>query len=259
MGWSTDMQISVLPSGWGDCYPANVQVLLTEVASQVERSLRDTLTSAVVVPSPDTDPYPMTRCRLSPDHPFVVQLTARDKHWAQYAYQFAHELCHILSNPERLRGNPNNWFVEALCELSSVFTLRQMAEGWRTQPPYPNWVNYAASLAGYTVRTPIASGRNDLLSDAINQILSREEDNLREASIRKEFGDFGEADRGKIAVFSHAMLPIFESQPAGWNSVRNVPVSEGKLREYLTDWHTQVEPIDKPFVERILGVFGCTP
>ncbi len=115
-------------------------------------------------------------------------------------------------------------------------------------------------MAGYAVRTPIASGgRNDLLSDAINPLLARDEDNLRKASIHKEFGDFSEADRGKISVFSHAMLPIFEIQPNGWNSVGKVPETEGTLREYLTDWYTQVEPVDKPFVERILGIFGCAP
>ena len=124
---------------------------------------------------------------------------------------------------------------------------------------YHNWADYAASLASYTVRTPVASGHGSLLSDAISLLLPSEEDNLREASIRKPFGDFSESDRDKIAVFSHAMLPIFESQPAGWNSVRNVPVTKGRLSEYLADWYVQVEPIDKSFVERILGIFGWTP
>ena len=159
-----------------------------------------------------SNPYPMTHCRLSPDDLFRVQLTARDKLWAQFAYQFAHELCHVLSNLERLRGNPNNWFVEALCELSSVFTLRKMAERWRTQPPYPNWASDAASLAGYTVRT---SCQRTLLSfvEFHQPTKSSQEDDLREASTRKEFGDFSEIDRDKIAVFSHALLPIFENRP----------------------------------------------
>ena len=171
-------------SEWGDASPIDIQVLLTDVASHVERSLRKTLASVVVVPAPDTALFPMTHCRLSPGDPFVVQLSARHRHWAKYAYQFAHELCHVLSNPERLRGNPNNWFVEALCELSSVFTLRQMAEKWHTQPPFPHWASYAASLAGYPVRMPVASGQSYLLTDAINLLLASEEDNLRKASCR---------------------------------------------------------------------------
>ena len=253
------MQIVVEPQDWGDARTSDIEKLLVDVASHIERSLRDSLTGVVVVPAPEIDPNPRTLCRHSPSDPFKVQLTARHKLWGKFAYQFAHELCHVLSNLERLRGNPNNWFVEALCELSSVFTLRQMAERWRTQPPYPNWASYAGSLAGYPVCMPVASGQRDLLTDAVKLLLSSEEDNLRAASIRQEYGDFHEADRGKIAVFSHAMLPIFESQPTGWNSVRNVPETEGSLSEYLADWYTQVEPVDKPFVGRILGTLGCTP
>ena len=96
------------------------------------------------------------------------------------------------------------------------------------------------------------------MSNSINLLLSSQEDDLREASTRKEFGDFREIDRDKIAVFSHALLPIFENEPTGWNSVPNVPATKGRLREYLADWYTQVEPVDRPFVERILGTFGLT-
>ena len=252
------MQIVVEPQDWGDARTSDIEKLLVDVASHIEISLRDSLTGVVVVPAPEIDPNPRTLCRHSPSDPFRVQLTTRHKLWAKFAYQFAHELCHVLSNPERLRGNPNNWFVEALCELSSLFTLRQMADRWRTQPPFPNWDSYAASLASYPVRMPAASGQRDLLTDAINLLLSTEEDNLREASVRSEFGDFSDTDRDKIAVFSHAMLPIFESQPTGWNSVRNLPETKGRLREYLGDWHTQVETVDHPFVGRILGIFERT-
>ena len=68
---------------------------------------------------------------------------------AQFAYQFSHEFCHIMSDYERLRENPNGWFHEAICELASVFTLRCMAERWSSCAPYPNWVEYSDSLLSY--------------------------------------------------------------------------------------------------------------
>ena len=88
--------------------------------------------------------------RGPPDDPFVIQLTARDLEWSQFAYQFSHEFCHVLSNYENLKANPNNWFHEAICELASVFTLRRMAERWQTNPPYPNWADYVAALRDYS-------------------------------------------------------------------------------------------------------------
>ena len=197
--------------------------------------------------------------RSSTSDPFTVQLTAKGKLWAQFSYQFSHEFCHVLLNHEGLKDNPNNWFHEAICELASVFTLRRMAERWPTRPPYPNWADYAVSLASYTVRAPVASGHASLLSGAIRQFLSSEENTLRKASLRREFGDFSESDRDKIAVISHALLPLFESEPAGWNTVRNIPATKGPLTEYLADWYAQVDLGDKPFLRKILDAFEVTP
>ena len=73
--------------------------------------------------------------RENREGPFVVQLTARDRKWSKFAYQFSHEFCHLLSGHDRLRDNPNQWFHESLCELASVFTLRQMAKQWLISPP----------------------------------------------------------------------------------------------------------------------------
>lgn len=70
--------------------------------------------------------------------------------WAQLAYQFAHEYCHILSNNRR-PSHPTPWFwvQEALCEAASLFALRAMATQWVSDPPYPNWAEHAPRLAEY--------------------------------------------------------------------------------------------------------------
>lgn len=77
-----------------------------------------------------------------------VRLSTGQTYWSQYAYQFSHEFCHILCNydndPQR-----NKWFEESLCELASIFSMRQMADAWKTNPPYPNWKNYAKALRSY--------------------------------------------------------------------------------------------------------------
>ena len=254
------MQIIVEPGDWGDVLLCDITRLLEDVSSHIEQTLRDSMEGTVLVRlAPHYDWTPRTHIRSSASDPFTIQLTAQGKLWAKCSYQFSHEFCHVLSGHERLKDNPNNWFHEAICELASVFTLRRMAERWPARPPYPNWVSYAVSLASYTVQAPVASGHVSLLSGAIKQVLSSEENTLREASLRKAFGDFSQSDRDKIAVISHALLPIFESEPAGWNAVRNVPATKGPLTEYLADWYAQVELADKPFLKRILDVFELTP
>ena len=55
----------------------------------------------------------------------VVRLDTGQTYWAQYAYQFSHELCHVLCKCEDdHRGNL--WFEETLCETASMYCMRQI-------------------------------------------------------------------------------------------------------------------------------------
>ncbi|MDG1670574.1 MAG: hypothetical protein P8H96_06890, partial [Akkermansiaceae bacterium] len=59
----------------------------------------------------------------------VVKLDTHKTYWSQYAYQWAHELCHVLCG-FREDGRENKWFEETLCELSSLFCMRAMVLDW---------------------------------------------------------------------------------------------------------------------------------
>ena len=144
------MQIRIVQSIWGNSQPVNLEMLLTDVAFCLTQPLRELPSMNIVVePTSSEDDEPITPYRPSRQVPFTVLLSARDDYWCQFAYQFSHELCHVLSNYERLGEGPNGWFHEAICELASVFTLRRMAERWLTCPPFPGRSDYAGSLASY--------------------------------------------------------------------------------------------------------------
>ena len=239
------MQIIVPQDDWGDSVQTDIERLLADVASYITRWLRVPVEGVVFVLTGSEESNPMTYYRGDERGPFVVQLTARDRRWSQFAYQFSHEFCHILSGHDRLRGNPNGWFHESLCELASVFTLRGMAQRWLTYPPFPNWADYAASLEAYAGE--LVSFQERLLpSDmSLASWLMSEEEGLRGNSYQ----------RNKNAVVSYSLLPIFESEPTGWNAVRTLPDSSTGLKAYLHAWSLQVDPIDKPFVDRIIQLF----
>ena len=79
---------------------------------------------------------------------YLVQLATEKTFWAQYAYQFSHEICHILCGYENdYRGNL--WFEETLCETASLYCLKAMSHEWRTRPPYGNWRSYSPALSDY--------------------------------------------------------------------------------------------------------------
>ena len=144
------MKIKVLPYDWGEAQRNDIEVLLLDTASHLNRLLRSPFTGLIYVKaSPPNDYVPRVLYRRSSSEPIFIQLTAHDRHWSQFAYQFSHEFCHVLSDYERLRENPNNWFHETICEVASLFTLRQMAKRWLTEPPFSNWKDYAKHLANY--------------------------------------------------------------------------------------------------------------
>ena len=238
--------MQVEPLGWGAASGVDIQVLLIDVASHIEKFLRDPVTGTVQVrPAPSDDWTPRSHLRSSEREPFRIQLTARDKLWAKFSYQFSHELCHVLSDYERLRENPNNWFHEAICELASVFTLRRMAERWLTDPPYPHWADYAESLASYVQEHLLHKEHQLPVGLTLSAWLLSEEESLRKDCNQRE----------KNAVVSYSLLPLFENEPTGWNAIRNLPDSSAMLRDYLRQWCLQVDPRDRQFVNRIIQLF----
>jgi hypothetical protein len=60
--------------------------------------------------------------------------------WSKLAYQFGHELGHVLANswgPEAKPANPCQWLEEALVESFSIRGLGLLAESWARDPPFP--------------------------------------------------------------------------------------------------------------------------
>ena len=240
------VDITVVGCDWGGARPSNIEVLLTNVACHLTRVIREPPTGSIVVRATlRIDDDPMTLFRSCLDEPFTILLSARGRHWSQIAYQFSHELCHVLSGYERLRDNRNNWFHEAICELASIFTIRRMAEAWATRPPYPNWAGYARSLTSYAETCLAKDERRLPAGMTLSTWLLSEEEGLREDC----------RQRDKNAVVAYSLLPIFENEPTVWNAIRRLPDSSVVFRDYMLEWHRWAEPAEKPLVERICDAF----
>ena len=91
---------------------------------------------------------------LHTDAPTTAWITvivgARD--WCNLAYQFGHELGHVLCNswePNAAPRNPCQWVEEALVEAFSLHGLGILADDWGRTPPFPNDAAYGASIRDY--------------------------------------------------------------------------------------------------------------
>jgi hypothetical protein len=80
----------------------------------------------------------------------VVDIGALD--WSKLAYQFGHELGHVLCNSWQRQAAPklpSQWLEEALVEAFSIRGLGLLADSWERQPPFPNDAAFAGAIRKY--------------------------------------------------------------------------------------------------------------
>lgn len=130
--------------------------------------------------------------------------------WCQLAYQFGHELGHVLANSWRADarpGGPCQWLEEALVEAFSLRGLGRLAETWQTAPPFPGDNAYADAIARY---------RADILGAyrAIGKAEGGTGDLARwyARSQREIEGEGGLGDFAKAA--SAVLLDLYAAEPA---------------------------------------------
>jgi hypothetical protein len=72
--------------------------------------------------------------------------------WCKLAYQFGHELGHVLSNSWQVSakpGPPTQWLEETLVETFSIRGLRLLADSWEKAPPFAGDSAFAAAIRQY--------------------------------------------------------------------------------------------------------------
>jgi len=141
------MTITIESGVWGGAVDENVL--------RVFQSVENTFQSVGIVVS---DPIyvlrsgngPMIQIGRGANNSHLVRISEMQTRWDQYAYQFAHEFCHIFSEHELVPlGSRFGWWEEAICELSSIWCLNEMAREWSVNAPYSNWNSYSTSLKKY--------------------------------------------------------------------------------------------------------------
>jgi hypothetical protein len=249
------LDIRVQVNGFGAASSQDITVILRSAAFELWRHCPQTQLGGIDV---YYRPYhPQTDLKRTPSGRIAIGLAARDTHWAQYSFQFAHEFCHTLANfsnnPRRLIRSPpqvNFWLEESLCETASLFTLRAMSRSWRTAPPYPTWRDYAPWLNAYA-----------------EQRLTLPEHQL---PVEKSFLDWFQEHQPALrrnstiwpwnTIIAIQLLPLFEADPRAWEAVtslnRGSIGTNESLAEHLTEWRSQCPENLRPFVNRLAAIFA---
>ncbi len=239
--------IRVADEGWGEADKADIVKVLESAGGSLTATVPGLRLPPIEVSRSQTTP--ITLFERGPAGEIRVRLNVEDRRWAQFSFQFAHEMGHILCGYADY-PNPNSWFEETVCEAASLFALGRMAGTWKTAPPYPNWKDYAASLQKYrderTARASLPPGTT--LAAWLRE---------REASLRKDG-----TQRDLNLIMAAAILPLFEEAPEGWaavatlNAVRGGP--ERSFVHYLRDWSRSAPEKHRPFIAKIADRFGVS-
>ena len=247
------VSIRVLPGDWGGAEREDVENLLKSVARELWVYFPGrTLKPILVAP---TERHPVAGYAKGPDGEYFVYLSAKGRHWSQYAYQFAHEFAHILSNYERngrVLVRRNQWFDESLCETASLFTLRRLGASWLKGDtvPYPHWRTYGTAFQTYV---------QDLLSQPHRtlppkRVLADWYQGNAAALDRNPYG------RERDELVAGMLLPLFEEHPEAWVAIGYLNLEEsdatGSFQTYLANWHRNTPERQKPLVAKIIEMFG---
>ncbi len=239
------MQILVEPSDWGEAQVPEIQRLLDDVSWQLLHHFSDPPAGRIRVQCRSQEGCPRVLYRAAPGDDHVVWLTARHRFWCQLAYQFAHELCHIVSDFQRLQSPANEWFHESLCELASIYAIGQMSRTWPAAPPYPNWRSYAESLRAYADELTARDARKLPPGVTLGRWLCLHEPSLRADPCQREIN-------GLVAV---QLLPLFQRAPAQWQSIRFLPDSGDSFAEFLGQWQLACPVEHQEFISEIGSLF----
>ncbi|MDE0220471.1 MAG: hypothetical protein OXJ90_14495 [Spirochaetaceae bacterium] len=162
--------------------------------------------------------------------PYQIRLSARDRYWSQYVYQFSHEFCHVMTNFDCHKGHKHRWFDETLSELASLFVLHRLAKLWIAHPPdaIPDAAGFAPSHRTYAERTAARYPRisRDHLPEWFTEAVPKLEANPYERDLC-----------GTVAV---ALLDSFQADPTLWRDCLHLnhwnPDADPAFAEYLGSW-----------------------
>ena len=239
-------KIRLIEKNWGQTNEADVLAVLNSTARQLfPHSGRNDWDAIHVGRSSNG---PIVLFRRGDRGEYFVNLNTGDRFWCQYAFQFSHEIGHILCG-YREGDQSNHWFEETICETASLFALGKLSEDWKTNPPYSNWKSYAGQFEKYArERVEKQPWPEDLrLADWYEQ----EKDELA-----------GNAtDRGRNLMVAIRLLPFFEEDPAGWAALSSLNDRKDRkkrnFRTYLGDWLNGCKTEDRrAFVRKIAKAFG---
>ena len=189
-----------------------------------------------------------------------IIVDAGERAWTQLAYQFGHELGHVLANswqPHAKPALPCQWLEEAAVEAFSLRGLGLLAERWKREPPFANDNAYGDAIAAY--RQSIVEAYH---------ALAAEQGGLNDPAAWFATNRAGLETEGGLLPHARAavllLLTEYERSPASVESLGAMNRWPGRsgvpLEEYLRLWGESCEELQasSELPTRLREILGLT-
>lgn len=240
----TRLRVFVTDGDWGSSSVADIKKVCDSAAMMFTPHIQRGISEPLLVENDGTGPITLFRRGENNEH--IIRLDTKNRAWAQLAFQFSHELCHVMCNYRDVK-NAQLWFEETICEVASLFALRQMAKAWEQNPPYSNWKSYSTALQDYADQR---IQRQDVASQSLEKLYTDNSGKLQSSGTNRDINN-------QVAI---KLLPIFEERPSAWEAIRFLNLGPAKENEnfdsYLRGWHARVPEQQKAVVKEIAAKFG---
>jgi hypothetical protein len=228
---------------------ASIRAILQSTADEFARCFPDRKPFTVRVSFHKEGPITLYERGQHGEH--LVRLSASDTYWGQYAFQFAHELCHIYCN-YRIGDESTKWFEETLCETASLFVLRRLSERWEKNPPMKSLASTAGIFKKYA-------------DDRIKKMRLPKDGATTLAEFYKKHADAVAArsvddSRAAYATMAIELLDLFEEDPQTWQAVEHYnfakPSRKKTFAQKLDEWASACPETQQGIVKEIRRRFG---
>jgi hypothetical protein len=143
-----------LAGGWGSAPPEAVARVLTRAREACLTGLRlvsDRQPERLRVDN-HAGGFPAVWLHSDPASTAWIIVDIGPADWCKLAYQFGHELGHVLCNSWDAAAKPrppSQWLEEAMVEAFSIRGLGLLAASWERDPPFAGNAGFAASIRQY--------------------------------------------------------------------------------------------------------------
>lgn len=241
--------VRVVDGDWGDAAPWQIEVLLNAIAGEMLRHFPGQQLHPIAVSHSRNGPVVLYQ--KGPGNEYQVLLAAKGQQWAEYVYEFSHELFHILAkyeNHAQRNQVRHQWFEETLCETVSLYMLKRFSLIWNATPPLPDTKAYAPALQAYTRRALSDPQRKLPAGVSFEQWFSRNAPRLASTPYLRNANEL-------VASF---FLPVLEAnddwRAATFLNAGDLP-REASFRDFLAQWYKATPPSLRDVVAESMAIF----